>query len=398
MAKDNMKFRSLKEVERYLQEVQQQLRDDLQLAEQQTKQLHSMAQKALKASEFKLNILDISGNPGGGKGKKKTIGVDFPVVKVPKMNQLTNSYAMAEKLTEQFKELEANENNVRMTFRNNPAADKLLGEFAKLKRDLEKQMRALFTELSSIADGHAPQEYKDFVQALADELNKNQYIECESIKTFTYVSVTPGGHLVFAGYIVLNNAVSDEGEEIPHLYVTLKWTVDETHPTVAVFVEHDFVQPGLLYGGETISSVSDAAKAITTQLAMEGFSSQIGNLPVSMQLRFPSGGLDKSAFTAAQHVDKVESEGDMLTFHLKPSGIANLENIKGQLFLEVKGMLKKKRSTGVRMRVDGNKVIFTFTNLDQSGGITPHDLEWLEEKYKLSQPQLRKIANEINSY
>jgi hypothetical protein len=60
-------------------------------------------------------------------------------------------------------------------------------------------------------------------------------------------------------------------------------------------------------------------------------------------------------------------------------------------------MLKKKRSTGIRMRVIDNDVIFTFTNLDQSGGVTPHDLEFLEDKYRLTQQQLRKIANEINN-
>jgi hypothetical protein len=49
------------------------------------------------------------------------------------------------------------------------------------------------------------------------------------------------------------------------------------------------------------------------------------------------------------------------------------------------------------MRVIDNDVIFSFTNLDQSGGVTPHDLEFLEDKYRLTQQQLRKIANEINN-
>jgi hypothetical protein len=385
---DNIKFRSLKEVERYLEKMRQQIRDDMQLAEEQTKKLQAMSRRALKATEFK--ILDISGGPGY-KVKKKTIGVNFPVVKVPNKEVLTKNYTLAEKLTEQFKELEAQENTVKMTFRGNPAADRLLGEFAKLKSDLEKQMRTLFQELSNVAKGHAPKEYKDFVQELANELNENQYIECDEITNFTYVSVDKEGNLVFAGYIVMNNAISDEGEEIPHLYVTLKWTVGGN---VEVFVEHDFVQPGLLTGGVTIGSVQEAAKAITRQLAMEGFSSQIGNLPVSMQVRMPE---NKEAFTAAPFVNSISSEGDKLIFSLKPEGVKNLEQIKGQLFLEVKGMLKKKRSTGIRMRVIDNDVIFTFTNLDQSGGVTPHDLEFLEDKYRLTQQQLRKIANEINN-
>jgi hypothetical protein len=62
----------------------------------------------------------------------------------------------------------------------------------------------------------------------------------------------------------------------------------------------------------------------------------------------------------------------------------------------VKAMLKNKRSTRVRMKQTGNKVSFTFTGLDQSGGIHPHDLDFLGDKYKLKEAQLRKIANIIN--
>jgi len=392
MTDPKSKFRSIKEVERYLDEVRQQLREDMEMAEKSAKQLQSMSRKAVKATEF---ILDISGDgKPGKKAKKKTINVDFPVVKVPNKDQLTKNYRIAESLTEQFKELEAQENEVRMLFRGNSKADKLLGEFSKLKGDLQKQLKTLFSELNNVAEGHAPKEYKDFVKELADELNDNQYIDCDSINNFTYVAVDKEGELVFAGYIVLNNAVSDEGSEIPHLYIAVKWTVGGD---VEVFVDHDFIQPGLLRGGHTVENVNDAAKAITQQLSLEGFSSQIGNLPVNMQIRAPGGELTKDAFTAAPFITKLESAGDRLRFTVSPEGKSEIAKIKTQLFMEVKQMLRKKRGTTVKMATEGNEIVFTFSNLDSSNGIHPVDLEWLEEKYKLSQSQLRRIANEINN-
>lgn len=379
------KFNSVKEVERYLEEVRQQLRDDFALADKNIKQLASVS---VKSSSFK--ILDISGN---GKKKKLTIGVDFPIVSVPKLEKLKDSYALTEQLTEQYQELEVQENSVRMAFRDSSAAKTLLGEFAKLKSSIKGKLQTLFAELSKVAEGHAPEQYQNFVKMLADELNENQHIECDSINSFTYASVDKEGKLVFAGYIVMNRAISDDGNEIPHLYIVVKWTVGES---VEVYVEHEFIQPGMLTGGDTVGNVHEAAKIITEQLTLEGFSSQIGNLPADMQLRAP-GGLNKEAFTVAQHIEKIETYQDVLSFLVKPESAKLIDDIKMQLYLEVKKMLKKKRGTTVKMRQSGRELIFTFSNLDTSGGIHPVDLDWLEEKYKLNQTQLRKIANEINN-
>ena len=388
------KFRSLEEVKRYLDEQQKQLREDFQLVDENLKQLRSMTKAAIvKATEFK--ILDISGN-GASKKRKKTLNVDFPVVKVPNKDKLGKSYKMAEALSQKYKELLQNENSIRMTFRNasSKTFEQLMGTMSKFKKELEDKMKELFAELNAVAEGHAPKEYKEFVASIAEELDSNQHIECESSRTFTYVALDNDGDLVFAGYIVLNNAISDEGKEIPHLYITVRWTVGGD---VEIFVEHDFVEPTLLNGGTVVENLKDATKAIVNQLSLEGFSSQIGNLPIGMQLRTPAGGMTPDAFSAAPFVDKIESLPEELVFHLKKGTThSQLENIKYQLFLEVKALLKHKRKANAKMRMQNNAIHFTIVGLDNSGGIHPHDLEWLSDKYKLNQTQLRKIANEIN--
>ena len=94
----------------------------------------------------------------------------------------------------------------------------------------------------------------------------------------------------------------------------------------------------------------------------------------------------------------VEAVKDNLIFHFKNSVSGKaIDECKVNLYLEIRNMLKKKRSTQVRMRTDlSQKLIsFTFSNLTVEG-VTPHDLEWLQDKYKLNDSQLRKISNEIN--
>jgi hypothetical protein len=282
-------------------------------------------------------------------------------------------------------------------FGSNKNVQDTLGSIQKLKQSLETNLHKLFQVLNEVANGHAPKEYLKFVQTLADELINNRHIECDSGKTMTYAAIAKGEkneqQLVFAGYIILVNAVSDEGKVAPTLYVVVKWTVGGD---VEIFVEHEFFAPTLLTGGTTVENTREAIKVVADQLSLEGFSSQIGNLPVSMQIRQPASGLSPNLFTAAEFIAKVTADADELIFTMKPEGMKNAEQIKTQLFLEVKSMLKNKRSTKVRMKQEGNKIAFTFSGLDQSGGIHVHDLDFLGDKYKLKESQLRKIVNIVN--
>lgn len=394
------KFRSLEEIRKRVKELSDQFRIDTQLVDRTEKALAKVVKSAVvhAGQDFKIRVMDISGE-GSTKKRKMTLNVDFPVVKVPNSKELMHSYELAERLSEQYKYTMNLENEVRMNFSNvnkHSAVETTLGSIQKLKSAIEKDLKRLFATLNAVAQGHAPKAYLEFVSALATEIQENKHIDCDSGKTMTYAAVAKpedGGSLVFAGYIMLTNAVSDEGKVAPTLYIVIKWTVGGN---VEIFVEHEFIAPSLLRGGITVENLKEATKAVTDQLALEGFSSQIGNLPVSMQIRHPESGLTPKLFSAAPYIDKVTADEDELIFTVKPAGMKVLEEIKYQLFLEVKSMLKKKRSTKVRMQVKGNQLVFTFTGLDLGGGVHPHDLDFLSDKYKLDISQLRKIANIVN--
>lgn len=394
------KFRSLQEVKRYLDEQTKQLNEEFQVIDHNIKRLTAMAVPSeIRALEIK--VMDFSGGDSGGK-RRRTISTDFPVVEVPDKANLTKNYRHAEKLSQQYRALVQSENEVRMTFRDATNSNflKLMSTFTKLKSDLEKKLRELFVALNKVAEGHAPKEYKKFLAGLVEELNENQHIECSSISSFTYVGLTKDtDDLIFAGYIVLKDAISDEAKQVPHLYIAIRWIVSgESAGDVDVFVEHDFVEPGLLTGGLVVENLREAVKAITNQLALEGFSSQIGNLPISMHFKDPSR-LNREALNPRGLVISLKVSENTMVFHLKRASKEEVDEIANQLYGELKTMLKSKRNAKMRMRVSPNNdfVEFFVSNLDQSNGITPHDLEFLKEKYRLSDQVLRKVANEINN-
>ena len=385
-------FRSLEEVKKYLAEQLQQFRDDKQMVD---KSMHQLARISVKAALPGVKIMDFSGDGGVKKGTKRTLNVNFPVVKVPDAEQLQKSYKMAERMSEQYKALLLNENNLKMNFKNatNKNFEAMMGSFTKLKTDMEETMRKLFSMLHEVAQKHAPKEYLTFVETIAKELESNDHVECESLDTLTYVALDKEGKLIFAGYIILKNAVSDEGRIAPHIYITIKWTVGGD---VEIFVEHEFIAPTLLDSGIVVSNLHQAGKAITHQLTLEGFSSQIGSLPVALQMKEPVGGLRREAFSAAPYIQGIHAEKHELCFVLKDVNKTQRDEIKSQLFQEVRALLNKKRGTKIRMRDEGPNVIFTFADIDHSDGITPNDLEFLADRYHLTDTQLRKIVNNIN--
>lgn len=390
------KFRSLEEIRKVVNEMLDQQKLDTQLVEKTQKVLAKVSLKA--AEDFK--VLDFSDNTSPAYKKKTTIKVDFPVVKVPNAKSLMASYDLAEALSEKYKYAMNLENEVRMNFAKfgqNKNVQETLGSITKLKQSIEGNLKKLFATLNQVAQGHAPKEYLKFVQTLADEIVNNRHVECDSGKTVTYAAMTKvdgQSTLVFAGYIILVNAVSDEGKVAPTLYIVVKWTVGGD---VEIFVEHEFFAPTLLTGGTTVENTKEAIKVVADQLSLEGFSSQVGNLPVSMQIKQPASGLSPELFTAAEFISKISVDEDELTFMIKPAGMSKIDDIRMQLFLDVKSMLKHKRKTKVRMgALKGNTVTFTMTGLDQSGGINRHDLDFLSEKYKLKESQLRKIVNILN--
>lgn len=380
------KFTSLQQVKEYLKEQLEQLRIDEQVVDNQIR----LGSKLL-ANGPTYTVEDV----GGGKTKlKRTINIDFPDVEIPNKEKLAEKYKILEEQTQRYKALLDTQNEIRLQFKNSsgPLFNELMGSFQKIKTATEEVLKKLFEFLNQVAEGHAPKEYKKFVVALAKELET--HLQFDSMKTMTYAAVDDKGALVFAGYIIIQNATNDEQKQVPNLYVVIKWTVGGN---VEIFCEHEFVAPNLLEGGSLVKDLRSAAQAVKQELTLEGFSSAIGNLPLSMQMKRGSEELKEIFLTANEFVSKVEVSEDALIFVLKPGiNSKEMKEVQYQLYEHVRAMLKNRRGAKVSMHPTGNLIKFTITNLDAKYGVMPHDIEWLKDKYELTESQLRKIANVLN--
>lgn len=398
---DIPKFRSVEEIKRWIGEQRTQFNEDRVVVEKVITRLKAACgatPQQIQAAELK--ILDIT-SKGSGALRKRTMNLQFPMVKVPNADKLEKNYKIAEKLSEQYKYLQGVENELRMNFKGQTVKDattqsyaEVSGAITKLKNDVQAVLEKLFVALAEVAQGHAPKEYKHMMELMTKALTENAELAAESAKSMTYAALDKQGNLMFTGYIILINAINDQAKVLPALYIVLRWTVGGN---VEVFVESEFVAPTLLHHGTTVENMNEITKAVERQLALEGFSSQLGQLPVDTQLRFPATQDSlRDAFSAKDYLKDVRAERNALIFEFKTSDREVIDSLMGQVYAEVKAMIRKKRGTTARYSVKGPVVTFTFSNLDHGSGLHPMDLEFLEDKYGLTPTQMRRITNIIN--
>jgi hypothetical protein len=98
----------------------------------------------------------------------------------------------------------------------------------------------------------------------------------------------------------------------------------------------------------------------------------------------------QQGLSVRKFVKSIVARDNELVFKVTDVKIAN------DLYKELKESTK--RGTLIRMRVKGSKegeIIFTFADRGNPSGISPNDLEYLQDTYGLSEAQLRRIVNEI---
>lgn len=373
-------FRSIEEFKRFVDKLAVEIKDDVKLAEDTAKKLQARIIKA----DVEMEVLDISQDAAPATRQKRTTKTDFPVVTVPNKDKLKKNYAVAERMERQYQLLLQTEADLISSFPKaaNANAKAVLKSLQGLKADLEQALRKLFISLNAVATRHAPKEYTKFVKSIADSLNEK--LEFDSLDSFTYAALTQEDELIFTGYIVLRNAVSNEGTIAPHVYVAISWVVNGS---IKVYVDHDFLLPTNLKHGTTVKDSKDALRSIETQLALEGFSSVIGALPATLRLKQTVDELRKG-LTMRKYVTSIVARENELVFKVTDTKIAN------DLYRELKTSTKK--GTLIRMRVKANEIVFVFSDRGNPGGISPLDLSYLQDTYGLSEAQLRRITNAIS--
>jgi hypothetical protein len=403
------KFRRIEDVKRFLEDMFKDLDATESLIKEQQRLLSNLLRPKEKLRAMLTAAVSFDVTPSPSKSSqlqtlKKKIDPALTQVVVPNIKKLQDQYSLMEDLYEKHTTLESAATQIEMQFpdRRGPAYEQTMAALADLRKKVETQLRDVFEFLSSVANKHVPQEFLEYVEAIAAKISDHVYFE-ES-KSFIYVSVKDGElegaklkpkqDLVFTQYILLTDSVSDEGKIAPNLYVVVQWVVGGT---VTVFLEHEFMPPNRLSGGTEVSTVQDAVASIAQLLDLEGFASYLGTLPMALQLKLAPEQLKPSLFSGRNYIDTILVSPEKLSFMFKHHAISEAirKKVAYEIFPEVKALLKTKNSK-LRMTMSKKSIDFYAPNLAQEGTLSTQDLTFLQERYGLSDQALRKISQIMN--
>lgn len=395
------KFRYIDDVSRFLDTMAEEVDDTDKLIKVYQTQLAYLKKPKdwVKAHLVKAAEMEMTITQDGDKKSylKRKIDPELKKVVVPNVRKLQEQYALSEDLYEKHRTLEAVETQIAMQFpdRRGEAYEKTMASLSELKAKVAKQLKAVLGFLNEVAAKHVPKTFEKYIDAVRQEVQEHVFFEDSNL--FLYVSTTPEGELVFTYYLLLINATNDEGQVTPHLYISVQWVVGES---TTVQVNHEYELPGQLLkeGGTEVSSAGEAVKAISELLTMEDFSSSLGAVPLSTQLRKPVSELKPEMFTYRDFIKKLEVDNDKLVFKLRPGmDDEQVKEVAYALFQEVKALFESSRTAKVRMKPSKSQIEFEVVNVAKGGEVSTIDAQWMQDKFELSDQQLRKVVQILNN-
>jgi len=416
------KFRYVEDIIKYLGKMKTDLRESAQVLNQQVKLLAKLqrptdfTKKALSAKsvlaaldskvkvQSALEVFKIT--PDANKKSlsrlKRKIDPQAEKVIVPNLKKLKAQYQILDDLHQKWQALESIETQMGMQFADSSQTEKARNEIQFIKNAIKAQMQEAFAFLNSVANAHVPKQFQQYVDALATEVS--EHVIHSDNHSFLYINISPKGSIVFTNYLMLQNAMNADGEVANTLYVAVQWvmgSVDED-ASVKVYLSHDYELPERLQtsgAGIEVSNVQQAVRAIANLLDLENFSSSLGVIPLALQLKVDPNVLKKDLFSYRDYIESVAVTDDAIRFKLRKNAGVNKESalkVAQQLHLELKELLQKQKGAKIRAKVtkEGPQYVVTFTIHGTQGGLqlNLYDIEFMRDKFGLTDQQLRKIA------
>lgn len=322
-------------------------------------------------------------------------------VQVPNLKKLQSHYALAEELYERHRSIESMEAQLEMQFptRRGEAYNETLQAMQRLRAKIAGHLKTALDFLSTVADKHVPQQFVKYNAAVAALVE--EHCIYKSANSFMYVSVDDEGYLLFTNYLMLTKVVNDEGDVAPHLYISIQWHLN-TEPSIRIDLNHEYELPNKLIGsGEAIGSVGEAARALKDMLTLESFSSALGVVPLALQLKVSPEKLSSEMFSYRDVIDKVIVDTNSISFKLRKEVNTDAfeDEVAYRLWKELKALTKSRdvKVTYERDTINGIRVLtFKIVTIAKGGSLNTTDIEFLRDRFGLSNGSLNKIARIIN--
>jgi hypothetical protein len=419
-------FRSLQEVERYLDLVQEQIEDEGNLLKQYQQQFSRIEKAHLLCAaphEFKINDEDDGGTPSvPTRISPKIDAHKIDKIVIPKMDVLRKNFQLVDSLSEHIDMLETMHGNVSVAFRGSRGAPEALKAIKGLQRQAETKFSDALKFLSDIGTKYAPEPFRKLVEVTSTEMI--QKLSFEKATTSLYCTEKDEGTLAFTFYVKLVDLTDeDDGDSFPEFYVVFtallrssgssggtvsrgpnkglvkpipSSTLDMTY---YITVMHQFETPGKFNVGKQIKDHVDAMQALGTMLAAESISNTIGALPHNLDPE----AMVKGNFRSGELVQTIEVDSDTLTFwFLTKVNKAMAAKLTNSLLVDVRGMLKstvKKAAFKVKSVTKGRSygVRFTLTNPAAHEQMDIHAVQFMKDTFGLDDLKLRQIVQIVNA-
>ena len=378
---------------KYLNQLNEEIDEDGQFIK---KQLQLLSSKYLSAASDSFTF-DIGPSPGGS--KKAPDLSQAPIdIKTKELKELKSQYALVEELNRKYRVLEDTLVQIRMTFKDKRDAKDVENSVRIMQQKVQNQLKTIFIFLNKLATKHVPKAFTSYVKAVSEAIKDNVYHSKSA--NHLYISIDDEGRIVFTDYMLMQNAVNGEGAITPALYVVIQSVApiadgDKVAGTY-VYLLHEFEAPQALLDsgdGVRVKDAKNAVTAVNRLLELEDFATALGTLPIAPNLDQK---LSVEMFSVRDVIDDVKVDGESLIFIFKKGSDKRVvDQAAAQLFPEVKSMFKKFRA---RLRMSHEQdssgrptLNFKLLNVAGPRELTVYDVEWMKDKFGLTNSDIRKI-------
>jgi hypothetical protein len=395
-------FRSLQDVERYLEVVKEKMNDDEEILRQLEQQFSRSAQRA--ALTFELNRPDSRPNPNITRGPKiDTQHVDKVVV--PDLKKLKDHFLIVDEMHEKIDTLNTLHAQLSVTLRNVQGSNKTLQSVLNTKKSMEQKLKRAMDFLSKIGDAHAPKEFRKMVQTICDTLSEE--FTYSDVTTAVYAVQHDNGDLTFSEYVKLTNFEDDDGDTYPEFWIVFTAALRpvqgervKVNMTYYVNVMTHFQPPKPNYYGRPFGKVSEALKAIGVLMGIENVSVSLGVLPHGLSPNL----LSKKSLDKGNHIADVIVDSNSVTVVLiKNTNKEETEKIRLGLHAEILDILKmhghKKPILKNKVSYDGGtrrySIKYTVATPVSKEELDTGVVDFLKEQHELDEDTVTDVVRAI---
>ena len=379
----DLKFRSLNEAERFVEELRLSILDLEQLLKQQRQQVKAsvIAQLKVLAETFKL----VTTKPSNEVNK---LDIDKKI-KIPGgVKQLQVNYQLLQELIQKEEELTTTQTVVLLTFKDEVKTKPLIEIIEQLKLKIAQDKENIISFLNEIATSTVPPSFNKYVFSTAQSVTDHVSLTEDQYDVYYYLT-TIDSTLLYSAFIELKNIHNTEDELINQLYLSIHWCVgsDKVSPQIKLALSYQYVDPIQLFkeSNLVVTSINECVQACDKLLEAEGFVVNVADQPIDKRI---GDQINLNSFNLNGKISQLEVEPDRIIVTLTKVPKSDLESVKAQVYLGIMRLFV--RGTKLKMESKSSTLTFNVLNYSQGKKFTPEDIAYFEN-WGLTEKQLKKI-------